>query len=69
MKKHTMSFVAGLLTGAMLFGGGVAYAAGVMAEYAPQQAYVDGVPVGGCGQRRNCSAEMGDNRKRYALQL
>ena len=45
MKKHTMSFVAGLLTGAMLFGGGVAYAAGVMAEYAPQQAYVDGVPV------------------------
>lgn len=38
MKKHTMSFVAGLLTGAMLFGGGVAYAAGVMAEYAPQQA-------------------------------
>lgn len=45
MKKHTMSFVAGLLTGAMLFGSGVAYAAGVMAEYAPQQAYVDGVPV------------------------
>lgn len=45
MKKHTVSFVAGLLTGIMLFGGGVAYAAGVMAEYAPQRAYVDGVPV------------------------
>ena len=45
MKKHTFSFVAGLLTGVMLFGGGVAYAAGVMAEYAPQIAYVDGVPV------------------------
>lgn len=45
MKKHTISFVAGLLMGIMLFGGGVAYAAGVMAEYAPQQAYVDGVPV------------------------
>ena len=45
MKKHTFSFVAGLLTGVMLFGGGVAYAARVMAEYAPQIAYVDGVPV------------------------
>lgn len=45
MKKHTISFVAGLLMGIMLFGGGVAYAAGVMAEYAPQRAYVDGVPV------------------------
>ena len=45
MKKHTVSFVAGLLTGIMMFGGGVAYAAGVMAEYAPQRAYVDGVPV------------------------
>ena len=45
MKKHTFSFMAGLLTGVMLFGGGVAYAAGVMAEYAPQIAYVDGVPV------------------------
>lgn len=45
MKQRTLSFAAGVMTGAVLFGGGVAYAAGVMAEYAPQRAYVDGSPV------------------------
>lgn len=34
-----------MLTGAVLFSGVTAYAAGVIAEYAPQRAYVDGAPV------------------------
>ncbi len=45
MKKGTVNFVAGVVTGAMLFSGGAAYAAGVMAEHAPQTAYVDGAAV------------------------
>lgn len=45
MKKQTMSFVAGLLTGMALLGGGAAYAAGVMAEHAPQTVHVDGAAV------------------------
>lgn len=45
MRKQTISFVSGVLTGAMLFGGGIAYAAGVMAEHTPQQVYVDGKAV------------------------
>lgn len=45
MKKQGMSFAAGVLTGAVLFSGGVAYAAGVMAEYAPQRVYVNGAQV------------------------
>lgn len=45
MKRNITVFMAGLLTGAALFGGGVAYAAGVIAEHAPQTAYVDGTPV------------------------
>lgn len=45
MKKNTLSFVAGLLTGAVLFSGGAAYAAGIMAEHASQTAYVDGKPI------------------------
>ena len=32
MRRNTMSFAAGVLTGAVLFGGSVAYAAGVLAE-------------------------------------
>ena len=45
MKQKFLSFMVGLLTGAALLGGGAAYAAGIMAEYAPQAAYVDGVAV------------------------
>lgn len=45
MKKQTISFAAGVLTGAMLFSGGIAYAAGVMAEHNPQRVYVDGAAV------------------------
>ena len=32
MKKGTVNFVAGMLAGAVLFGGSAAYAVGVMAE-------------------------------------
>lgn len=45
MKKHGMSFAAGLLVGAVMFGGGVAYAAGVMAERSAQPIYVDGQQI------------------------
>ena len=45
MRGKYVHFAVGVLTGAVLFGGGVAYAAGVMAEHAPQTAYVDGAPV------------------------
>lgn len=45
MKKHSMSFAAGLLVGAVMFGGSVAYAAGVMAERSTHPIYVDGAQV------------------------
>ena len=45
MKQKITVFIVGLFTGIILLGGGAAYAAGIMAEYAPQAAYVDGVPV------------------------
>lgn len=45
MKNSRFSFIVGLLLGAVLFGGGTAYAAGVMAERSPQKIYVDGTPV------------------------
>lgn len=45
MRKNTMSFAVGVLTGAMLFGGGVAYAAGILAEPSWQNIYVDGKQV------------------------
>lgn len=45
MKQRITVFVAGLLTGAALLGGGAAFAAGILAEHAPQTAYVDGAPV------------------------
>ena len=45
MKKHGMSFAAGLLVGAVMFGGSVAYAAGVMAERSTHPIYVDGQQV------------------------
>ena len=44
--KRFSSFIAGLLAGAMLFGGGIAYAvSGVLAERSPQAVYVDGQRV------------------------
>ena len=45
MKNRCLTFAMGMLAGAVLFGGGAAYAAGIIAEYAPQTAYVDGVAV------------------------
>lgn len=45
MRRNTMSFAAGVLTGAVLFGGSVAYAAGVLAEPSWQNIYVDGKKV------------------------
>ena len=45
MKERTMSFMAGVLTGAVLISGSAAYAAGVMAEHTPQRVYVDGTVV------------------------
>lgn len=45
MKKRSLSFAAGLLVGAVMFGGSVAYAAGVMAERSTHPIYVDGAQV------------------------
>ena len=45
MKQRIIVFMVGLVAGALLCGGSVAYAAGVAAKYAPQTAYVDGAPV------------------------
>jgi len=40
--KHTASFIAGLLCGALLFGGTYAYAAGSIAEPSTHRVFVDG---------------------------
>ena len=45
MKERTMSFMVGVLTGAVLISGSAAYAAGVMAGHTPQRVYVDGTVV------------------------
>lgn len=45
MKRNTVSFMAGVVTGAVLFGGSVAYAAGITAEPSWQNIYVDGKQV------------------------
>ena len=45
MKKITPSFAAGVLTGALLFSGVAAYAAGVMAEHSSNRVFVDGHEV------------------------
>lgn len=45
MKQNILSFAVGILTGAVLFGGSVAYAAGVLAEPSWQNIYVDGKKV------------------------
>ena len=45
MKKGTVNFVAGMLAGAVLFGGSAAYAVGVMAEKSANIVYVDGQRV------------------------
>jgi len=45
MKKITASFAAGVLTGALLFSGAAAYAAGVMAERSTSRVLVDGREV------------------------
>ena len=42
MKNRYFTFVMGMLVGAVLFGGGTAYAAGVIAELSVQPIYVDG---------------------------
>ena len=43
--KRTLYFMSGLLVGATLFGGSVAYAAGITAERNTQPVYIDGQPV------------------------
>ena len=43
--KRGFTFVAGMLMGAALFGGGTAYAAGLMAEPSSQTFFVDGKQV------------------------
>ena len=43
--KRGFTFIAGMLMGAALFGGGTAYAAGLMAEPSSQTFYVDGRQV------------------------
>ena len=45
MKKGTVNFVAGVLTGAILFTGSAAYAEGVIAERSTNTVYVDGQRV------------------------
>lgn len=45
MKNSYKSFAAGLLAGAVLFGGTTAYAAGILAERSTQPIYVDGQRV------------------------
>ena len=45
MKNRYFTFVMGMLVGAVLFGGGTAYAAGVIAELSVQPIYVDGQQV------------------------
>ncbi len=42
MRKQSMSFAAGLLVGAALFGCGTAYAAGILAQRSTNPVYVDG---------------------------
>lgn len=42
MKRVTISFAVGLLTGAILFGGTAVYAASVMAERSADHIFVDG---------------------------
>ncbi|MCI9670169.1 MAG: hypothetical protein HFF49_01285 [Lawsonibacter sp.] len=43
--RRTLYFAAGLLVGATVFGGSVAYAAGITAERNTQLVYIDGAPV------------------------
>ncbi len=45
MKGKHIEFAAGLVAGAVLFGGGAAYAAGILAERSYQPIYVNGQPV------------------------
>ena len=45
MKQRTMVFTVGVVTGALLCGGTVTYAAGLMAEPSNQKIYVDGASV------------------------
>lgn len=45
MKRTVFSFTAGILIGALLFSGAVAYAAGVMAERSTNRVFVDGRAV------------------------
>jgi len=45
MKRSSLSFIIGLLTGAVLVSGGATYAAGITARYNPQTVDLDGVNV------------------------
>lgn len=45
MKKNGLSFIIGLLIGSVLFGGSVAYAAGILAERSVSRIFVDGKEI------------------------
>lgn len=55
MKKRFISFLSGMVVGAVMFGGSVAYASGILADLSNNQIFVDGThtyPHGGvCDQR------------------
>ena len=42
MKKHFISFLSGMVVGAVMFGGSVAYASGILADLSNNQIFVDG---------------------------
>ncbi len=45
MKKSSLTFIVGLLTGAVLVSGGAAYAAGITVRYNPQTVDLDGTDI------------------------
>ena len=42
MKKRFISFLSGMVVGAVMFGGSVAYASGILADLSNNQIFVDG---------------------------
>ena len=45
MKKRFISFLSGMVVGAVMFGGSVAYASGILADLSNNQIFVDGTPT------------------------
>lgn len=42
MKKRFITFLSGMVVGAVMFGGSVAYASGILADLSNNQIFVDG---------------------------